>query len=247
MTGDVSFFSIGVEDPDRAREFYGALLGWTFHDGPNGRGAVISGSNVAAGIHGDDRGASPYLFLRVEDIGAALGRVRELGGAVEVHDPDDDAGSVARFGRFALCRDDQGSAFGLHQPPPCDDRADLAALVDDWFRAIVANDAERIGAFMADEWSLVSCSGPTSREQFLSVVRSGELTHSAMERVGDPDVRIHGDAAVVTVRVTNTAHFGGRRFDADEWTTDTFVRRGGRWLCVLSHITAVAPPDGADS
>jgi uncharacterized protein len=25
--------------------------------------------------------------------------------------------SVARFGRFKLCRDDQGSPFGLHQPP----------------------------------------------------------------------------------------------------------------------------------
>jgi hypothetical protein len=23
----------------------------------------------------------------------------------------------ARFGRFKLCRDDQGSGFGLHQPP----------------------------------------------------------------------------------------------------------------------------------
>lgn len=30
---------------------------------------------------------------------------------------DEDAESVARFGRFTLCHDDQGSAFGLHQPP----------------------------------------------------------------------------------------------------------------------------------
>jgi uncharacterized protein len=28
-----------------------------------------------------------------------------------------DEQSTARFGRFKLCRDDQGSAFGLHQPP----------------------------------------------------------------------------------------------------------------------------------
>jgi hypothetical protein len=45
----------------------------------------------------------------------------------------------------------------------------------------------------------------------------------------------------VTGRVTNTAHHRGQRFDADEWTTDVFVRRDGRWLCVLSHITAAAP------
>jgi hypothetical protein len=30
---------------------------------------------------------------------------------------DGDAEAVARFGRFKLCRDDQGSRFGLHQPP----------------------------------------------------------------------------------------------------------------------------------
>jgi hypothetical protein len=37
----------------------------------------------------------------------------------------------------------------------------------------------------------------------------------------------------------NTAEFGGQTFDADEWTTDVLVRRDGRWLCVLSHITPV--------
>jgi hypothetical protein len=47
---------------------------------------------------------------------AALERVRELGGAVEETDVGDDEASVARFGRFKLCRDDQGSPFGLHQP-----------------------------------------------------------------------------------------------------------------------------------
>ncbi|GAA3469249.1 hypothetical protein [Nonomuraea roseola] len=50
----------------------------------------------------------------------------------------------------------------------------------------------------------------------------------------------YGDTALFTGRVTNTAHHLGRRFDADEWTTDVFVRRQGRWLCVLSHITAAA-------
>jgi hypothetical protein len=29
----------------------------------------------------------------------------------------DDPDTVAQFGRFRLCRDDQGSPFGLHQPP----------------------------------------------------------------------------------------------------------------------------------
>ena len=53
----------------------------------------------------------------VEDMEAAVGRVREPGGVVEEMDVEGDEESVARFGRFKLCRDDQGSPFGLHQPP----------------------------------------------------------------------------------------------------------------------------------
>jgi uncharacterized protein (TIGR02246 family) len=119
--------------------------------------------------------------------------------------------------------------------------AEIVAIVDEWAKAIVSNDAERIAGFMADDWVIVSESGITSKEQFLSFVESGELTHSAMDRVGEAAVRVYGDTAILTARVTNTAHHMGQRFDADEWTTDVFVRRDGRWLCVLSHITAAAP------
>lgn len=167
-------------------------------------------------------------------------------------------------------------------PPPAAEapeaHARLLASVEAWAAAIVSNDAARIASFMAQEWVIVSESGITDRADFLAYVESGELTHSAMDVTGPPRIRVHGDTAVVTARITNTAHYGGRRFDADEWTTDVFVRQdpdpdprqggepdhrqddgrdrgqdrgqdrdpdlrqGGRWLCVLSHITAVAPP-----
>ncbi|GAA2353424.1 nuclear transport factor 2 family protein [Nonomuraea africana] len=125
---------------------------------------------------------------------------------------------------------------------PADDAvpAQLVAVADAWAAAIVSNDAARIGAFMADEWVIVSESGLSSKEEFLALVASGELTHSAMSLVNRARVRVYGDTAVLTGRITNTAHYRGRRFDADEWTTDVFVKRDGRWLCVLSHITAAA-------
>ncbi len=123
-----------------------------------------------------------------------------------------------------------------------DVQADILAIHEQWSTAIVSNDAERIGRFMADDWVIVSDSGLTSKEQFLSIIQSGELTHSTFDRVNDARVRTYGDTAVLTARLTNTAHYRGRQFDADEWTTDVFVRRNGRWLCVLSHITAAATP-----
>jgi uncharacterized protein (TIGR02246 family) len=119
-------------------------------------------------------------------------------------------------------------------------QAEIIAIADGWAKAIVSNDAERIASFMADDWVIVSESGITSKTRFLSLVESGELTHSAMDLVGEARIRIYGETAIFTARQTNTAHYTGTRFDADEWTTDVFVRRDGRWLCVLSHITAAA-------
>jgi ketosteroid isomerase-like protein len=120
-------------------------------------------------------------------------------------------------------------------------RARLIALAKDWADAIVSNDAVRISGFMSDEWVIVSASGVSTKAHFLSLVESGKLSHSAMSGVGPPRIRVYGDTAVLTGRVTNTAHYLGERFDADEWATDVFVRGNGRWVCVLSHTTGVAP------
>jgi uncharacterized protein len=117
MTGELAFFEIGVEDPERGRAFYEGLFGWSFEPGPSGQGFAITAPNMPGGMHNRDAGATPYVFFRVDDIEAALGRVRELGGEVEDMDIEVDEESTARFGRFKLCRDDQGSRFGLHQPP----------------------------------------------------------------------------------------------------------------------------------
>jgi uncharacterized protein len=117
MAGELAFFEIGVGDTERGRAFYEGLFGWTFETGPSGGGFVINAPNVRGGMHGGDAGAMPYVFFRVDDMEAALRRVRELGGEVADVDVEGEEDSIARFGRFKLCLDDQGSAFGLHQAP----------------------------------------------------------------------------------------------------------------------------------
>ncbi|WP_336083012.1 nuclear transport factor 2 family protein [Nocardia sp. SSK8] len=117
----------------------------------------------------------------------------------------------------------------------------LLAVLDDWQSAIVANDADAIGSFMTDDWIIVSETGIATAERFLDLVRSGALTHSAMRRVGAPRIRYHGNTALLTTRVTNTAHYQGTRFDADEWTSDVFIHVNGHWRCALTHLTTRKP------
>ncbi|MDX3533441.1 VOC family protein [Streptomyces sp. MB09-01] len=118
MAGELSFFELGAGDSEQARVFFGGLFGWTFEPGPTGGGGfAIRTPNVPGGLHGNDPGAGPYLFFAVDDMETALERVRALGGSADGTDLGSGDGSVARFGRFQLCRDDQGTPFGLHQPP----------------------------------------------------------------------------------------------------------------------------------
>ncbi|MEV6276570.1 nuclear transport factor 2 family protein [Nocardia sp. NPDC051832] len=117
--------------------------------------------------------------------------------------------------------------------------AEIRAVARGWAEAVVSNDSARVAGFMADEWVIVSDSGITTRADFLELISSGELTHSAMDEVGEPLIQVYGDTAVYTARVTNTAHYQGERFDADEWTTDVFVRDARGWRCVRSHIATV--------
>ena len=117
MSQPAFFFELGVADAERARAFYAGVFGWALEPGPSGNGYAIDAGGVAGGLHGGDPEAAPYLFFGVEDLDAAIARVRELGGEVLESEHEGDEASEARFGRFKMCRDDQGSPFGLHQPP----------------------------------------------------------------------------------------------------------------------------------
>jgi ketosteroid isomerase-like protein len=121
---------------------------------------------------------------------------------------------------------------------PENETATLEAVSAAWEQAMISNEAEAIGRFMADEWVIVSEHGMTTKEKFLAVVASGDLTHETFK--GEiTSVREYGEAAVVTGRVKNNGHYKGQPFSADEWTTDVFVKRNDTWLCVHSHITTV--------
>lgn len=87
--------------------------------------------------------------------------------------------------------------------------------------------------------------GPVSRERFLAVVESGELSHSDMS-FEMLEARTYGDVALVLAHGTNHGSWQGTPFAADEWVTEVFVRRSQGWRCSFSALTpnfaAIAPP-----
>jgi predicted enzyme related to lactoylglutathione lyase len=100
-----------ADDPDRARRFWHGVLGVTLAPRPAaaGSGWQSETRGLRLGVH--ERGPGPgdtacLPYFSVADMATALERVLELGGSV-IHPGD----------RWAVCRDSEGSAFGLAAAP----------------------------------------------------------------------------------------------------------------------------------
>jgi predicted enzyme related to lactoylglutathione lyase len=100
-----------ADEPERARRFWQELLETTL-DGrrpEQGSGWQAQYEGIVVGLH--ERGAGPgdrfsLPYFPVEDLASAVERVRALGGEI-VHPGE----------RWAICRDSEGTPFGLAGSP----------------------------------------------------------------------------------------------------------------------------------
>ena len=116
-------------------------------------------------------------------------------------------------------------------------KEELLKLEKAFAKAIVKNDLEGIGRLVTDDWIIIDPNGEiVDRARFFEVIKSGALTHDMMESE-DFRVRVYGDNAVVTGVTRTKGRFMGQEFSTRERATDVFVKRDGRWQCVLTHLT----------
>ena len=116
MGAPVAFFEVSSPDAERAQRFYGELFGWQVATDPEmgGYGLVdtaAGGSAIGGGIGPVEEGdsAGVRIYVRVDDLEAALQRAEQLGGTRLVPPTDLPAG----YGRFALFADPDGNPVGL--------------------------------------------------------------------------------------------------------------------------------------
>ena len=115
--GTPNWVDLGVPDVERAKAFYGPILGWEFRDTGAETGhynlCLLHGESVAALMRNSDEQAAAYwwdVYFAADDCDAAALRVTDAGGRV-VEPPMD----VMDLGRMAIVRDPQGAQFGLWQ------------------------------------------------------------------------------------------------------------------------------------
>ena len=125
VPGTFGWHELHTTDFQDAWRFYSALLGWehagtmdmgpegpylTFRHPDDGADAMLGGMFDAA----RKTGRPPHwlYYVTVDDLDAAVGRVRERGGVVQ-HGPMEVPGG----GRMAQCLDSQDGPFALFSPP----------------------------------------------------------------------------------------------------------------------------------
>lgn len=106
LQGDVVYLVFQTSDSARARAFYQAVLGLRFSPGRAQDGWNIADIVPMSGLSGGHASSAVVPMYRVDDIQAAVRRVRELGGTAT--DP-----IVEPYGTRAECEDDQGTRFYL--------------------------------------------------------------------------------------------------------------------------------------
>jgi len=107
----LSLIEFPADDPERARSFWAGLLGVELQPRTEGGGeGWQTHSDVpAVGVHARGRGPGDSFslpYFKVSDIAEALRNVQALGGSV-VHPGE----------QWAVCKDSEGTPFGLAQEP----------------------------------------------------------------------------------------------------------------------------------
>jgi uncharacterized protein len=103
-----------ADDTERARRFWAGLLDLELEPRADeeGQGWQTRSGPAAVGLHARGRGPGDSFslpYFAVDDMATALVRVRELGGTV-----------VHPGGAWAVCKDSEGSPFGLAARPRSD-------------------------------------------------------------------------------------------------------------------------------
>ena len=103
--------------------------------------------------------------------------------------------------------------------------------------AFRAGDADYLRKALDPGFTLIDSRGTvTDLEQNLAEVQAREPRYKEFRNHGQV-IRLFGDAAIVTGITSIKGTADGEAFAADFRFTDTWVRRGGRWIMAASHAS----------
>ena len=122
---------------------------------------------------------------------------------------------------------------------------EVRRLERQWLDAYEQNDAEAMERIVGDDFIITFPNGAMqTKPQLMSMIKSPR-------RPGQPRMKFHtdgvqsrayGDTVILIGRVISEYERDGKTVKEQSRYTDTYVRRGGRWQVVASHLSNVEEP-----
>ena len=118
--GNFYWNELNTRNPEAAKKFYNATLGWTFEGMPmpNGTYWVAKLGDVPVGgiftMNGPEFDGIPehwFSYVAVDDVDARVGKLKTAGGTVMK-----EAFDVPTVGRIAIVKDTNGAVLGMMTP-----------------------------------------------------------------------------------------------------------------------------------
>ena len=137
------------------------------------------------------------------------------------------------------------SSFAFTQPARSgadqkgNDEQAIRQLLSEISAALERADTAALDRIYADDYTLVNESGVvTTKAPRLAAMKSGELKY---ESVGfdEVSVRLYGNTAVATYRVTSKGQSKGQAIGGQFQATSTYVKMKGRWQLVAAQVSRI--------
>lgn len=116
-----------------------------------------------------------------------------------------------------------------------------------WLDAYEQSDAKAMDTIVADDFTITFPDGSIqTKPQIMSMIKAPRRPASPPLKFYTENVqsRVYGDTVILLGRVVTEYVRDGKTVKDASRYTDTYVKRGGRWQVVASHLSNDARPQG---
>ena len=117
---------------------------------------------------------------------------------------------------------------------------EVRQTIEKYRRALLQKDAATLVRIWADDYTFTNGAGEThSKADRLANLKSGATSLDSISEEEDMKVRIHGNVAVATSRVTIKGQYSGKQTSGQYRTIHVWVKGATGWQLVANQLTPV--------
>jgi ketosteroid isomerase-like protein len=127
----------------------------------------------------------------------------------------------------------------MEPSPDAEIQTKIMALEKAWNLAYKFSDTRALDSLLDDQIVLINDDGSTqTKSQFLASIK-GTMVQEQQVSPESIAVRVHGTIAIATGVFRAKGLQGGKHYVRRERFVDTWILKGGRWVCIATNATPI--------